>query len=80
MSAQAVRDWSVKYEQETGKDSIPTIERVYMRTERGGGIICIFPGCNFVRKDAEAMWRHVHASKKHGLTPAVVAFLNGGSA
>jgi hypothetical protein len=43
----------------TAHDSIATVERVYDRTP-SGAFQCPFPDCDFVRRDAEAMWRHVH--------------------
>lgn len=50
---------SLRLERLTGGDSIPTIERVYERTDRGA-YRCVYPGCPFVRMSAVAMWRHVH--------------------
>ena len=50
---------SLAWEQETGYDSIPTIERVYEWSDTGV-CSCVVPGCTFRRRDAEAMWRHVH--------------------
>lgn len=56
---------SVRGERQTGADSIPTIERVY-ETNSAGNYCCPFPGCEFVRNDAVAMWRHVHGPAHHG--------------
>ena len=49
----------VEMEDETGYNSIPTIENMY----RG---LCVFPDCTFGSKDALAMWQHVHFGRKHG--------------
>jgi hypothetical protein len=54
---------SLDWEERTGNDSIPTIERVYERTA-GGAVLCVWPGCHFARRDAEKLWRHVHTA--HG--------------
>lgn len=54
---------SLDWEEQTGYDSIPTIERVYDRTTRGG-YMCVYPKCSFARLDSIAVWRHVHT--KHG--------------
>lgn len=54
---------SFGWEQASGYDSIATIERVYSQTP-GGAYRCAFPGCGFVRRDAAAMWLHVHTA--HG--------------
>lgn len=60
---------SFAWEQCSGHDSIDTIERIYPRTERGA-LRCVWPGCGFVRRDAEAMWRHVHTGHgNNGLPP-----------
>jgi hypothetical protein len=61
---------SLAWEAATGCDSVVTIERVYSRTPRGA-YECIWPGCTFTRKNAEAMWRHVHGSHgRNDLPPA----------
>lgn len=54
---------SCAWEQATGADSIPTIERAYDRTP-GGAYVCVWPGCDVARRDAEKLWRHVHTA--HG--------------
>lgn len=59
MNPGELRHLSVSLEQQTGFDSIPTIERVYEESD-GGAYLCVFPGCGFKRKDATAMWLHVH--------------------
>ena len=59
---------SLAWEEQTGYDSIPTIERVYERTGRGrtdsGAYKCVWPKCGFARRDSVALWRHVHTA--HG--------------
>lgn len=62
---------SVAFEAATGADSIPTIEEHYevdggYGSERTGVYECPFPGCGFRRRDAEAMWQHVHFGKHRG--------------
>ncbi len=57
------RALSLKWEKQTGYDSIPTIERVYERTAKGA-YVCVWPACRFARHDAVALWRHVHTA--HG--------------
>jgi hypothetical protein len=54
---------SLDWEKKTGNDSIATIKRIYDRTENGA-FKCMWPTCSFARKDAVAMWRHVHTG--HG--------------
>jgi len=56
---EAVEAMSLRLEQETGYDSIPTIRRVYDRTD-AGAYICCFPDCGVARRDAIVLWRHVH--------------------
>lgn len=65
MSHVDVEALSIAWEAATGNDSIPTIERVYDRTE-GGAIRCCWPTCEFRRRSGEAMWRHVHTAHMHG--------------
>lgn len=61
-----VRDWTLRYEADTGYDSIPTIERVYCVGEDEGLYECVHPGCGWRTRDAERMWRHVHGlTRKH---------------
>jgi hypothetical protein len=62
--AEDLRALSLDWEKMTGFDSIATIERVYARSP-GGAYECVWPKCRFARRDAVAMWRHVHTS--HGL-------------
>lgn len=50
--------FSLEWENDTGYDSIPTIETHYVNG-------CVVPGCNFQRKDPVEMWFHVHLSKSH---------------
>lgn len=52
---------SVAWEDESGYDSIPTIERVYDRTP-SGAYLCCWPGCKVARRDAGALWVHVHTA------------------
>lgn len=59
-----VRERSKRLEEETGADSIETIEHVYDRGP-SGAIRCVYPGCKFHRFDAVAMWRHVHDPAVH---------------
>jgi 8-oxo-dGTP pyrophosphatase MutT (NUDIX family) len=60
-------EWlSLELEEETGFDSIPTIERVYDRSDRGS-IFCPYPGCRYSRRDPVAIWWHVHFGF-HGLS------------
>lgn len=70
-----LRAASVIIEQHDGHDSIPTIETHYrhevwsdraFRYVDSGSFICPFPSCKFKRKDAAAMWRHVHLTGAHG--------------
>ena len=58
---------SQRLEQQTGYDSIPTIERMY-RTTPSGTIKCCYPHCTVLRRRPEDMWRHIHFSQKHGLS------------
>lgn len=57
---------SVDLEQETGFDSIATIERVYNRSD-SGSIVCCYPDCRYSRRDPVAIWWHVHFGP-HGLS------------
>lgn len=50
---------SVQLQDETGYDSIPTIEAMYHGQ-------CVFPDCDFGSKSPEKMWKHVHFARKHG--------------
>lgn len=50
---------SLDLENETGFDSISTIERLYDGE-------CCFPDCAFRTRDALKMWKHVHFGRKHG--------------
>lgn len=59
-----IRAHSLAEEERTGADSVDTIERMYDRTY-GGAIWCVFPDCEFARRDPIAMWRHVHFGPKH---------------
>ncbi len=58
-----IREISIAWERQTGADSIPTIERIYGRTDKGA-YECVWPECEFKRRDPVAMWRHVHTA--HG--------------
>lgn len=69
MTPEELRDLSVRLEDATGHDSIPTVEAKYLREpEPDGAILCAFSraatmgqhDCRFRRHDPEAMWRHVH--------------------
>lgn len=53
---------TVEIEQETGLDSIPTIERVYERSPRGK-YRCVFPECSYTTYASSGMWFHVHSSR-----------------
>jgi hypothetical protein len=57
---------SVRLEEQTGYDSIPTIERVYDRYPNGS-YACCWPDCGRRTREAVAMWRHVHF-QSHGLS------------
>lgn len=59
---------SLAWEGHTGCDSIPTIERLYDRSA-SGAYLCPFPACGFARKDATAMWRHVHSGHGSNVLP-----------
>lgn len=59
MSPDELRALSVKLEDETMYDSIPTIERIYQTTD-SGAYECPWPTCVVVRRDPVVMWRHVH--------------------
>lgn len=63
-----VRRWSRLAEVLTGYDSIATVEHLYEDVKRPGVYVCVFPGCSLRRRSAEAMWRHVHGSRKHGFS------------
>lgn len=58
-TGQRLRAYSLTVEQRTGSDSIATIERVYEQTP-DGAYCCVFPSCEFRRRDPIAMWKHVH--------------------
>jgi hypothetical protein len=58
---------SLDRERVTGEDSIPTIERVYDRTE-SGAYCCPWPECRTVRHDPVKLWRHVHKYAPHHTT------------
>ena len=60
-----VIDLSVMWEKATSYDSIPTIQRIYDRTD-SGAFRCPDPDCPFVRRDAVAMWEHVHGARHGG--------------
>jgi hypothetical protein len=60
---QDLRAISLNWENETGYDSIETIERLYARSA-SGAYCCVWPHCSFARHDAVALWRHVHTA--HG--------------
>lgn len=68
-SAIATRERSLAWEMRTGADSIPTIERVYDQTP-SGAYVCIWPGCSFARRNAAALWHHVHSAHGDSLPPA----------
>ena len=55
---------SLRFEKDTGSDSIKTIEEKYSQTENGT-YRCCWPGCQFTRRNPESMWRHIHFSKTH---------------
>lgn len=79
-----LRELSRQLEEQTGADSIDTVERIYLDGD-GRRYECVHPGCPFVRRDPVAMWRHVHFSRRHGLSFGVplerlVADLLGGAA
>jgi hypothetical protein len=57
---------SVRLEDETGYDSIPTIEMGY--SGKPGVYLCPFPDCEFAHRNAVEMWKHYHFSAKHGLS------------
>jgi hypothetical protein len=62
-------EWlSLAWENVTGYDSIPTIERVYNRSS-SGAYVCIWPGCRFTRHDPEVLWRHVHSAHGYNTLP-----------
>lgn len=61
LTEQQLIDLSVELERRTGFDSIPTIERVYPRSETGPlAYRCVFPGCRSGTRSAVNMWHHVH--------------------
>lgn len=59
MDRAAERLISVQWEEATGYDSIPTVER-YAKSG-SGAYLCPWPYCEVRRKDSHAMWRHVHS-------------------
>lgn len=66
-SEPTAEDWealSLRLEQATGYDSIPTIEGHY--STGTGTFRCVFPGCKFTRSNPYDLWRHVHFSANHG--------------
>jgi hypothetical protein len=53
---------SLDLEVETGRDSIPTIERLYDGK-------CPWPDCGYRARNAEQMWKHLHFIENgHGLS------------
>ena len=62
-----LRELSRQLEEQTGADSIATVERIYLDGD-GKRYECVYPDCGFVRYDPVAMWKHVHFSRKHGLS------------
>jgi hypothetical protein len=62
------RALSVRLEQQTGYDSIPTIEGMYEDPDHPGRFVCCFPGCTTATRSAQRMWLHVHFGQKHGLS------------
>lgn len=70
LSDDELRALSRVWEDQTGYDSIDTVERVYEQSE-SGAYKCVCPGCSFARHDAVKMWRHVHtAHGTNSLPPA----------
>lgn len=63
-----IRAISLDWEERTGYDSIDTIERIYDRSN-SGAYLCVWPRCAFSRKDAVALWRHVHTSHGENMLP-----------
>lgn len=61
ITADNAESLSVSWENHTGYDSIPTIKRVYPRSE-SGAFQCVWPWCRFTRRDPFAMWKHVHSA------------------
>jgi hypothetical protein len=59
---------SLAWEKQTGNDSIPTVERIYDRSD-SGAIKCVYPGCSFTRRDAVLVWRHVHTGHGNSSLP-----------
>lgn len=63
---------SLEWEKQTGYDSIATVKRIYDRTP-SGAYLCVWPGCEFARKDAAKLWRHVHSSHETKSLPPKLA-------
>lgn len=58
------RAWEVT----NGSDSVATIESIYYQRP-SGAYECIWPGCRVARRDAVALWRHVHTAHGTGGLP-----------
>jgi hypothetical protein len=58
-----LRQLSKHIEDDTGYDSVETIEKMYL--EGPNSYLCCFPECSFRRADPEEMWKHVHLGPKH---------------
>jgi len=66
-----LRALSLEWEEQTGYDSIDTVERVYPRT-KSGAYVCVHPGCSFARRDPVKIWRHTHTGHgRNDLPPEV---------
>jgi hypothetical protein len=65
---EALDGLSFAWEEESGCDSIDTIEAVYSRTD-GGAYVCCFPGCSVARHDAAKLWLHVHGDHRPDALP-----------
>lgn len=59
-----LRALSIWWEDRGGWDSIPTVETHYSYHD-DGVYACVWPGCPFTRRDAVAVWKHVHFAPKH---------------
>jgi hypothetical protein len=70
----ALRKVALAYEDETGYDSIDTIESVYECTE-AGAYLCPYPHCKVARHDPLQMWFHVHGG--HGDHLPIDEFVQG---
>lgn len=64
MSREDIDEMTLKLEELTGHDSVPTITTHY-EDQFTSTFMCPFPACSFRRASPVEMWIHVHLSQKH---------------